>query len=624
MQWLDFKLAVADLITVDSDRLGVETYIDRLTRLAVGEIQRLIPAYRIGHETIYTEEDLTDDGFASLGELPADAYISELYHVKVGSKCVSRPLYPWDYNNRRDLTCGVVDIGCSTNWFRYTTDPQMRKLWVYPRITSGYQVKLVWDGRKTSFEDTDETPFDEQCTLVVAEYLKMKIAREVDRDLKMATDYERTWRQGLTRLDVDIKSRWYDRSRKSKSHYAASNLNPCTQCGCTTNTCGCDCQPVTVVALIDTAGYTCGDNTCGTACSTIELPEMEWVMFGDSGEDAYMPSTVAVATAVKAINPQFIIHLGDTNYPSGRASGLQDHLLNPYFAYIADNFYAAFGNHDLETGYGMPLYSRLPLLGELIGDDNFSSKQLWYQFSRGNVRFFVLNTGLNDDDDDVQFDAQVAWLQAAIEGASDQWKVVVMHRPAYTSDTNNHPGSTLWRLPFGTWGASMVIAGHSHNYERFEPETDQIPYLNCGLGGAEIRGFHSPIEDDSQYRYNSTNAFLHFTATSTKLQASLTTSDGFIVDRVILEKVDATTGGGGEVSCTCINDTGVAGVEALRAITSHIHTQLAYLLYIVSSGDGGQGQFYYDATSTDADDDSSVIKPNNVDSGDPGRWKRVS
>lgn len=89
--------------------------------------------------------------------------------------------------------------------------------------------------------------------------------------------------------------------------------------------------------------------------------------------------------------------------------------------------------------------------------------------------------------------------------------------------------------------------------------------------------------------------------------------------RLCIEAGDATSGNG-----VGGNDVGYPGVAALRAETDHVENQMAYLLYAVSEGDGGGGWFSYDEASSVADDSIDVLKPDDVDSGSPGRWIRRS
>ena len=70
--------------------------------------------------------------------------------------------------------------------------------------------------------------------------------------------------------------------------------------------------------------------------------------------------------------------------------------------------------------------------------------------------------------------------------------------------------------------------------------------------------------------------------------------------------------------------TGFPGVVSLRATTIHTGNQLAYLLYTTTDGDGGEGWFRFKTSETTADDGIDYIRPDDIASGDPGRWVRIS
>lgn len=90
---------------------------------------------------------------------------------------------------------------------------------------------------------------------------------------------------------------------------------------------------------------------------------------------------------------------------------------------------------------------------------------------------------------------QGAWLQKRLAASTARWKIVILHHPPY----NSAPGAensqyTFARWPYRAWGASAVISGHVHNYERLEmpdPDADlkpnygtpTIPYIVNGAGG---------------------------------------------------------------------------------------------------------------------------------------------
>ena len=90
---------------------------------------------------------------------------------------------------------------------------------------------------------------------------------------------------------------------------------------------------------------------------------------------------------------------------------------------------------------------------------------------------------------------QGAWLKKRLAESTARWKIVILHHPPY----NSAPGAensqyTFARWPYRAWGASAVISGHVHNYERLEmpdPDADlnpvygtpTIPYIVNGAGG---------------------------------------------------------------------------------------------------------------------------------------------
>ncbi|MBZ0160042.1 MAG: fibronectin type III domain-containing protein [bacterium] len=73
-----------------------------------------------------------------------------------------------------------------------------------------------------------------------------------------------------------------------------------------------------------------------------------------------------------------------------------------------------------------------------------------------------------------------------------------MHHPPYSSGST-HGSSTWMQWPYQSWGASVVLAGHDHDYERIIQ--GEFPYFVNGLGGRSIYSFGTPVSG-SQVRYN--------------------------------------------------------------------------------------------------------------------------
>jgi hypothetical protein len=84
-------------------------------------------------------------------------------------------------------------------------------------------------------------------------------------------------------------------------------------------------------------------------------------------------------------------------------------------------------------------------------------------------------------------------------GASTSpWKIVYFHHPPYTSATRGNNVALQW--PFALWGASAVLTGHEHHYERIMK--NGFPYFVDGAGGRSLYGFSSTPEPGSVVRYS--------------------------------------------------------------------------------------------------------------------------
>lgn len=531
MKWREFKEAVYDLITVDASRIGVEAFIDRQIGLAVGDLQHYIEAYRQGHETTFDVEDATDEGFASTVNLPDGIYLREAYHVKVGNSCVSRVLSKYPYSNRRDLVCGVVGIGCSGGNFQFAIDPGITKMWIYPRLVDGYRVVLVWDGKKFVFDDEDIVPFDLQAALAVAEWVKAKIAREVDRDVKLAASYMADYTAGRSRIYREVLERTRLKDVPSDARCVPGNANGGGSCYNQTQRLPCDCQPVIYVQ--DLAG------NVASCCNTITVPETEWVFIGESGDPSYAFGTPAVATTIKAVNPEFIIHAGDANFPAGSPVTLNANFASQYYSFLQANAYAAFGPVDLATGYGSALLGALPDVQTILTNQGQSSTQLYYHFAQGPVRFFVLNSGTSESDTTANFAAQITWLNTNVPLYFEPFKIVIIARPPYSSDPAAVTANTF-RLDYHSLGIDLVVSSGSKMYEKLFVNNQQ--YVVCGLGGSLPAQLPTSPQSSSQLILSGFNGFLQCQAIASantlpnKLLVSLVDTNGTTRDQIIIEK----------------------------------------------------------------------------------------
>jgi hypothetical protein len=215
---------------------------------------------------------------------------------------------------------------------------------------------------------------------------------------------------------------------------------------------------------------------------------------GDYGKE----NDFAVGTAklVKGWNPQSIITLGD-NYYDG-VSAIDDNIGEEYQAYIGNykgdhgpgamtnQFFPSLGNHDYEDG-GAAYFNYFTLPGN----------ERYYDFVRGPIHFFVVNSDPHEPDGTSPTSVQGQWLQNALAASSSAHDVVYFHFTAYGSGSEG--SSTYMRWPFLEWGADAVLAGHNHHYERLY--VGGLTYIVNGAGGgpdsigSPISG--SLVRDDS-------------------------------------------------------------------------------------------------------------------------------
>jgi len=189
MNWLDFKNAVKELLTVDKNRQGMGTYIDTIIRVAVVDLQNNIPAFRVNHETLYLPGDFVQEGAAGRAVLPPQAALRDCFMSKVFTDGSSErhPVnqYPWD--DRFALVHGTAAVNDSAGLI--CIDPNSYTFYAYPYMVTGWILSVFWDGQKLDFQDAEETPFTENETFCVSLYVKAMIAREVNRDMDAFAAY---------------------------------------------------------------------------------------------------------------------------------------------------------------------------------------------------------------------------------------------------------------------------------------------------------------------------------------------------------------------------------------------------------------------------------------------------
>ena len=255
-------------------------------------------------------------------------------------------------------------------------------------------------------------------------------------------------------------------------------------------------------------------------------------VIGDYGE-AGQPEA-DVAALVHSWDVDYVLTLGDNNYPDGEASTIDENIGQYYQQYIgnysgsygpgaAENrFFPSPGNHDWHAPSLQPYLDYFTLPGN----------ERYYEVVLDPVHLFALDSDSDEPDGRSATSIQAAWLQAQMAISTAPWKLVTLHHAPYSSSSTHGSNSTL-QWPFADWGATAVLAGHDHTYERIQQ--DGILYFVNGLGGRSLYNFAAPIEG-SVVRYNLDYGAMRLEAAPLCINFSFYSRAGELIDSATLYK----------------------------------------------------------------------------------------
>lgn len=246
------------------------------------------------------------------------------------------------------------------------------------------------------------------------------------------------------------------------------------------------------------------------------------------------PGSFDVAAHVRALAPEFVLTLGDNNYENGAALTIDAHIGQHYHEFIwnyagsfgagapIQRFYPVLGNHDWRAAGALPYLDYFSLPGN----------ERYYDFRRGPVHFFALDSDEHEPDGIRADSVQAAWLEARLAASDAPFKVVYMHHAPYCSSaTHGSHGDLQW--PFREWGASIVLTGHDHLYERLS--VSGFPYLVNGLGGKSRYAFGNPV-GGSELRFNAADGLTWLEADDESLRVRFLTADDAVMDDYVLPR----------------------------------------------------------------------------------------
>jgi hypothetical protein len=75
-------------------------------------------------------------------------------------------------------------------YYRFSISPHGGQFVITPALNEDTILKVVWDGLKNTFADSDEVPFPVEAAEAVAAYVMWKIMLTVDKNIPLAREWE--------------------------------------------------------------------------------------------------------------------------------------------------------------------------------------------------------------------------------------------------------------------------------------------------------------------------------------------------------------------------------------------------------------------------------------------------
>jgi hypothetical protein len=264
-------------------------------------------------------------------------------------------------------------------------------------------------------------------------------------------------------------------------------------------------------------------------------PLARFAVIADYGVDTR--DEMDVARLVKGERPDYVLTIGDNNYPSGEAMTIDANIGQYYSSFIGgyhgkygagsatNRFWPCLGNHDWYSTTGAQPY--IDYFPALPGNHRY------YDVAIGTIHFFCVDSDPHEPDGIGANSTQAQWLKAALAASTECFNVVYFHHPAYSSADPLFVEPQM-RWPFKDWGADIVLTAHAHNYERLR--VDGMTYVVDGLGGALNRFEFPQIQPESLVRYNATFGALFAEVFDGDLLFTFRNPHGDVVDRFDVQR----------------------------------------------------------------------------------------
>ncbi len=224
--------------------------------------------------------------------------------------------------------------------------------------------------------------------------------------------------------------------------------------------------------------------------------------FGDQATARLLDNVLAAAGTAGTV-----FTAGDNIFLFGTAA--EYHICyDPAWGRFKDRTYPTPGNHEYETPGAGPYYAYFGVRAGPL-------RKGYYSYNLGAWHIIAINSNfVSPEGSD-----QERWLRADLAANKAACILAYWHYPLFSSGIhgNDPQMRAIWRDLYA-FGASIVINGHDHDYERFAPQTPDgqpdpvrgIREFVVGTGGGGLRDFGA-IQPNSEKRGSHTWGVLKLT-----------------------------------------------------------------------------------------------------------------
>jgi len=235
----------------------------------------------------------------------------------------------------------------------------------------------------------------------------------------------------------------------------------------------------------------------------------------------------ATAKVASRSNPRYVFALGDLQYHSGRLTEFRNAYAHTWGRSKAITRPVP-GNHEYRTRGAAGYYAYFRGRTRSPG---------YYAFNVNSRRWRVY--ALNSNCSQIDCVKEAAWLDRDMTRHPRRCSAILMHHPLYSSGT--HHGDSpearrFWRVAL-KHHADLALAGHEHNYERFQRmdadghrTTSGMRSFVVGTGGEELYG-RGNVEKGSEFFYHRSFGVLVLKLGLHRFAWKFRTTGGDVIDR---------------------------------------------------------------------------------------------